>query len=780
MHILNNHFFQPVALLWLSFAGVCVAEESKTVKVPILFVTHLQYRNDHHNTHDFFPAAKHEFNGGSFTGGGALKILDPSARQIQTLLETKTGLIRDPDLDFAAKKIVFSMRRDAQDSYHIFEMNVDGSGLKQLTRMTDVDDLDPIYLPDGHILFTSTREPKYCFCNRHIMANLYRMEPDGANILQISKNTLFDNKPSLMDDGRILYSRWEYVDREQFTAQGLWVCNPDGTRHQLVWGNNIGCPGAVLDGHVIPGNPHRIVCTFSSCHDKGWGAIALIDRALGLDSPQAVTKIWPAEARSLIAENGDADGFKRKCEPKYEHPYPLSDPATGNFGRYFLCVRTIGKEAKTAIVLLDTEGPDAVLYEEPGPLGCFDPIPLEPRKKPPVIPTARTYSLDGEGTFYIQNVYNGTHMQGIAPGDVKYLRVVETPEKRYYTLRHTWSAPAINWVEFNAKRVLGTVPVEEDGSAYFTVPSEKFVYFQLLDKDGMMLQSMRSGTYVQPGEMQGCVGCHDNRLVTLETHPETSLAMRKAPASLAGLYKDTANFNYLSIIQPILNRHCITCHDYGKEGAKKVVLAGDISVPFNVSYMELNQRLGRPYIGSIGAGPIAIRQAKSWGSHASQLIRILRQGHKDVHLSNDELNTLITWTDLNAPYYPSFADSYPDNVTGRCPLNDTELEQLQKMAGNPNLIEMLHKWVSKKPEPFLNFTRPELSPILKQIPEGWKGAALEILRTGAARLTEKPRADMPGFKLSGLDAWREEKYQERRQQERVRRSAIAEGKKVYD
>ncbi len=748
----------------------------EVAKQSVLFVTRHQYQRDHHNTHDFFPVAEHEFNLGEFTPGSAMKIIELPSRKITTLLETKTGVIRDPDLSYDARKIVFSMRRDTQDSYHIYEINVDGTGLRQLTSLKDADDLDPVILPDGHILFSSTREPKYCLCNRHIMGNLYRMEPDGANIIQISKNTLFDNKPSVMPDGRILYTRWEYVDREQLSAQGLWVCNPDGTRHQLIWGNNTQSPGGIQDGRIIPGTRQQIVCTFSPCHDRSWGAIALINRSLGMDGPKPVVKIWPASARRLIAEVGSCDAFA-VCNPKYEDPYPLTYPGTGIAGRYFLSIRTIGKGEKTAIVLLDAEGEDVVLHEEVGPLGCFDPMPVRAREKPPVVPAQRKYDIGSEGALYISDVYNGTHMQGIARGDAKFLRIVETPEKRFYVLRHTWTAPAINWNEFNTKRIIGTVPVEEDGSAYFTVPSEKFVYFQLLDKDGMMIQSMRSGTYVQPGETQGCNGCHENRLSTPLTRPDKSAALRKKPAVPSGWYGSRESFNFLSAIQPILDQHCLKCHDYGGQGARKVVLAGDKSVPFNVSYMELHRK---KYLGSIGAGPVPIFQPKTWGSHASKLIDILRKGHKEVRLSREELDKIITWVDLNAPYYPSFACSFPDNVTGRCPLNDEELTRLEQMTGRPDLIASLNEWAWKAPEPFLNFDRPALSPIMQAVPAKDKETALKIIQTGALRLRDKPRADMPGFKLSGLDEWREEKYQKRLGREAVNREAVTKGKKVYD
>jgi hypothetical protein len=763
-------------LMNCSMAGA-LSELPAVVKHPILFVTHAQYQRDHHNTHDFFPSAQHEFNQGKFVPGSAMKILHPETGKTTTLLETGTGLIRDPEIHFDAQKVVFSMRRDLQDSYHIYEMNMDGTGLQQLTRMKDVDDLDPIYLPDNHILFTSTREPKYCLCNRHIMANLYRMDADGANIVQISKNPLFDNKASLMPSGRILYTRWEYVDREQLSAQGLWVANPDGTNHRLFYGNNTQSPGGVLDGRIIGDSEQMAVCTFAATHDRAWGAIAIINRARGIEAEKPVVKIWPANAYPWIKEVGSCDTFAQ-CNPKYEDPYPLVDPALKTAGRYFLCVRSMESKEKTAIVLLDTEGPETILYQEQGPLGCFDPQVVVPKERPPVISTQRRFDRTLKGAFYIADVYNGTHMKGIEKGEIKYLRVIETPEKRFFTLNHYWTAPANNWHEFNLKKILGTVPVEEDGSAYFTIPSETFVYFQLLDKDGMMVHSMRSGTYVQPGETQGCIGCHEDRLSTPTMNiSEKTIAMRKPPVDLNGWQGPAENFSYMKTIQPVLDKHCVKCHDYGKEGAKKVVLAGDKSVPFNISYMELHcNRL----LGVIGAGPVPIMQPKTWGSHCSKLISLLKKGHQKVSLSKEEMDRLTTWVDINAPYYPSYGCAFPDNVTGRCPLNREELAKLEKLSGR-KLVETFHKWFGmQRKDLCLSFDRPECSVILDSITQDKKAEALEIIRIGAARMKATPRADMPGFKLSEIDAWREEKYQKRVAHEQAVREACSTGKKIYD
>ena len=185
------------------------AKEQLTGK-QILYVEREQYAPDHHNTATMFQ--KGEINESSFFPGGAMRIYDVDSGNITTLIELKDGVVRDPELSFDGKKIIFSMRKNKDDFYHIYEMNVDGSGMKQLTFAEGISDIDPLYLPDGGIIFSSTRQPKYCMCNRHIMCNLYRMEADGANITQIGVSTLFEGHSSLLSDGRILYDRWEYVD----------------------------------------------------------------------------------------------------------------------------------------------------------------------------------------------------------------------------------------------------------------------------------------------------------------------------------------------------------------------------------------------------------------------------------------------------------------------------------------------------------------------------------------------------------------------------------------
>ena len=284
----------------------------------ILYVSRRQYRPDHHNTATLFQTG--EINTGSFQGGAALKVWFPKNDSVETLLTLPEGVVRDPTVSFDAKRVLFSFRKSIQDDYHIGELvlgdlspeggrkpivlgpdtSTEGiDGFRQITFLRGISDIDPIYLPDGRILFSSTREPKYCMCNRHIMCNLFVMNDDGTNIEQIGKSTLFEGHGSLLPDGRILYDRWEYVDRNFGDAQGLWTTNPDGTKHELFWGNNTASPGGVIDARILPGSDSEFIAIFGSCHDRPWGAAALIDRRLGTDGKEPVLMTWPPEARII-------------------------------------------------------------------------------------------------------------------------------------------------------------------------------------------------------------------------------------------------------------------------------------------------------------------------------------------------------------------------------------------------------------------------------------------------------------------------------------------------
>lgn len=743
----------------------------------ILYVERHQYAGDHHNTATLFQVG--EINTNKFAPGGAIKVYDVDSGTTRTLIKLSTGVMRDPEISLDGKRVIFSMRKNLEDGYHIYEIGLDGSNLKQLTSSEGVSDIDPLYLPDGDIVFTSTRQPKYCMCNRHIMGNLFRMGADGSNITQIGVSTLFEGHSSLLSDGRILYDRWEYVDRNFGDAQGLWTVNPDGTKHAIYYGNNTASPGGVIDGRQIPGTD-LVVCIFGSCHDLPWGSLAVIDRKKGVDGRDPVVKIFPDEAINIVA-NGDLDSFKWVKSFRYEDPYPVNK-------EWFVVSRTLypypdwRKQKcgyKQGIYLVGMDGTEELLIE--GERSVFDPHIVEAPAKVVSLPTMRNFE-DEKGQFYVENVYEGTHMQGVKKGEVKWLRVIESPEKRSWTWGG-WQgqgeqAPALNWHSFENKQILGEVPVEEDGSASFMVPAGKFVFFQLLDKDKKMIQSMRSGVSLMPGEINGCVGCHEDRLSIPMPIPKRPIALTKKPVELTKwMGKEPFKFSFMEHVQPILDRRCVKCHDFDEKDRKKIVLAGDMNPFFNAAYINLYVNKA---VSLVGGGPADIQQAYSWGSHVSRLTQIIERGHYGVKLTQKEKEYLYAWMDLNGVYYPVYESAFDNTLAGRCPLTYEEVDRLSELTGVNVRALNGH---GRKMQAQIAFDRPEKSPILDAIrtDKAKYDEAVALIEAGRDRLKKTPRGDVER-KLVPCERHEAmlQKYDEKVAEIAASNRKIANGEKYYD
>ena len=573
----------------------------------------------------------------------------------------------------------------------------------------------------------------------------------------------------------------------------------------------------MFNGREIPGTD-RVICIFGSCHDRPWGALAIVNRNKGIDSEEAIEKIWPGIARERISIDGSnlpgsfMPDYLLPVRFRYEDPFPLIDTKTGIGGKYFLVSRNINftsseKEIRSTndlntlvlgIFLVDTFGNEILLHtEQPG---CFDPMPLTAYSRPPSIPEQRNFT-SLTGTMYVTNVYEGTHLQGLKHGDAAYLRVVESTEKRFWTwplwrcvqyakklvngqwtFGNTYNRPAVSWAGFETKRILGTVPVEPDGSAYFEMPAEKFAYFQLLDSNGMMIASMRSGTMVQPGETRGCAGCHENRL-SAPDFQKSYMAFKRSPSKMDGWYGPARNFCYMTEVQPVWDKYCVSCHDFGNKAGERLLLARDKELVFNVSYAELFQNWGgdNALLNTVGLGLAPINSAYAIGSHRSRLVELLKKGHQDVVLLDEEMKRIITWIDIGGPYYPNFASAHPNNFAGRSPLSIPDVQRLEELTGivfankNGNISYAFHK-------PWISFDRPELSPCLQKLDKNSDTyhEALSIIIKGQLEFQNNPEADMPGFKYCKEHQEREEKYNRLLCREHIRRKALAEGRKVYD
>lgn len=805
MYIKLSLFFVAFLISTFSAFAAEFAKSKPLADKSIVCVLRAQYPVDHHNTANIFQRG--EINQNSWhklaKGGSRLfKIdFDAEGNPSQTiLLELPKGIIRDVEASYDASHILFSMRKSFEDSYHIYEMDLKSRKIKQLTRLAEVSDIDPIYLPDGDIAFASTRAAKYCGCNRHIMCNLYKMSPDGANITQIGNSIEFEGTPSITRDGKILYTRWEYVDRNFSGAQGLWTCNPDGTRHALYWGQETKNPA--LNGIQIP-NSNKVAAILSSCHDIAWGALAIIDKNIGVEGEKSVVKIFPESARKLIDKPGDkyADSMKA-VKIKYEDPEPISE-------KFILSSRQASEKSQTMnLYLTDIEsGTDVLVGKSTEGMGLFDAKLLARRTPPMTAAPQRSYDTSEKALAYVSDVYEGTHLKGVKRGDIKYLRIVENPPKLYWSGGY-WEnegsqAPAMNYDDYDDKIILGTVPVESDGSAYFEVPAEKFIYLQALDANGDMLQTMRSGMSILPGEIASCAGCHESRTAPPPASLRHSLALKRKPSKIKPTPAGAtgSEFSYIKNIQPILDKHCVKCHDFGGKGSEKIVLCGDRGLVFNQSYLQLHSKKA---ISAIGAGPDAVVEANTWGAKHSKIVRMIRNGHSGVKMPESEFAVLRAWIDLNAPYYSTEDSAYPQNPSGRSPLAFSEIQRIFELAApEAEKIGYSKKEILEQKAPFgvwknnviknriaarlyrfeiVSFDRPEMSPIFKAIPKGTPayGEALEIIRQGARRLESKARADMESFASSEDAKTKNKRAAALRRLEESARKAIENGEKFFD
>jgi hypothetical protein len=557
--------------------------------------------------------------------GGYLCRLNLKTGQVATLVADAKGGVRDPQLHYEGRKILFSYRRGGEPYYHLYEIDVDGSHLRQLTD-GPYDDFEPTYLPDGGLVFCSSRCQRWVPCYRSQVAVLYRANADGSDPRPLSSNVEQENTPWPLPDGRILYQRWEYVDRSQIGYHHLWTMNPDGTGQMVFFGNQH--PDTVMiDAKPIPGT-REVVASFSPGHGRREhaGVITVVDPKRGPDDRQM--------ARPLTTDG-----------PQYRDPYPLSADC-------FLVARD------TEILLLDGQGHRAAVYDLPAEwqrlqLKVHEPRPVQARPRERVFP-AEAKAASRPGTAYLQDVYTGRNMAGVRRGEIKRLLVLEILPKPCNMF--SGMEPLSYGGTFLLERVLGTVPVETDGSAHFQLPAMRSLFLVALDEHDMAVKRMQSFLNVQPGEQVSCVGCHEHRVRAPATD-NLSLALRRRPSTIQALAGVPEVFDFVRDIQPILDRHCVACHDYertarGGPMAGGVLLCGDRGPMFSHSYYALT-------IGAQFADGRNLRKSnyapRQIGSSASPLLTKLDGRHYGVRLSAHEQSLVRLWIDSGAVYAGTYA-----------------------------------------------------------------------------------------------------------------------------
>ena len=559
-----------------------------------------------------------DVNDKAYGSRGYLCKLNLSTGKVTLLLEDPQGAVRDPQVHYNGEKILFSYRRGGTDYFHLYEINADGTGLIQLTN-GPFDDIEPTYLPNGDIVFCSTRAKRWVPCWYTHVATLHRCEGDGRNIQMLSSNIEQDNTPWMLPDGRIMYTRWEYVDRSREDFHHLWVMNPDGTGQMTFYGN-LYPRDVYLDAKPIPGT-EKIVMVNSPRHGQmeHQGRISLVKTDLGPDDKTA---------QVMINEGRD-----------FRDPYPLSP-------------NSILVAEKTRLLLMNSKGQTKELYRLSPELARDDawlhePRPLRPKPREPVIPP-RTNPTLSTGQLVVLDIYIGRNMRGVDRGAIKKLLILENLPK---PVNFTGSMDPISYGgSYTLNRVLGTVPVEPDGSVNMEVPPLRSLQFVALDENDSSVKRMLSFLTVMPGETTTCIGCHEDRTTPPHVKPNVQ-ATKRPPSRITPIPGTPEIFDYPRDIQPIIDKHCLHCHNVEKY-AGRVLLTGDRGPMFTHSFFMLSARLQMADGRDLARGnypPYTI------GSSVSSLMNKFDKSHYDVRANRHELRMLKLWIDASATFPGTYA-----------------------------------------------------------------------------------------------------------------------------
>ncbi len=556
-----------------------------------------------------------------------------------------------------------------EGKYHLFQMNLETGKVEQLTD-GPADDFDPVLLPDGDLVFVSTRRGGFARCTgiyEPVMtATLHKRLKDGT-VKSLSWHETNEWNPTVLKDGRILYSRWDYVDREAARFMNLWITNPDGTGAQALFGNYTEKVVAALQAKEVP-NSNKIMFLGSGHHIAVGGTLALLDTTkvkydpkTSEDTLDCLERLTPDIAFPETIVPNTNNKLAYVSDHYYYSPYPLSedfylvayshDPNGGylaqkGYGYKGTCGQPYSA-GKLGLYYRDRFGNMELMYEDPQ-ISCRYPIQLKERPVPAVIASKLPEKESGTGTFVLANVYE-TLVPFPENRPVKELRVFQIlPKHPEYvsntpTIGHTRAA--------NTRIYLGSVPVEKDGSAHFKVPARKPLYFQAVDGEGKAVHTMMSEVYLQPGENRGCIGCHEQIQTTAKNITVKCQALNRAASQLKPGPNGTNPMSYPILVQPILDRACVSCHD-GSSKAFSPDLRGVPQDRFFVSYNQLRPFLCWHEWGKSTIDRIASQPGRS-ACDMSPLTKILddKNHQGKIKLTNEDRKTLYLWMDANIPFY---------------------------------------------------------------------------------------------------------------------------------
>jgi len=605
------------------------------------------------------------------------------------------GYVGEMDLHWDASRLLFT-HSDATN-WKVFDLRADGTGQRQVSTLPDdVDSFDACYLPNGGILFGSTAsfQSVPCWHGLKKVSNLYLMSADARGVRQVCFDQDHNLHPTVLPNGQVLYHRWDYTGINHIYLRELMLMNPDGTGQRAIYGSGSWYPNALYFPRPLPGDAGKIICVLSGYHGPHrMGQLVILDTSKGWQEAEGIVQRISGRGdpiKPLVKDNLVASDW-----PKFLHPFPLNE-------KYFLVAAWLHPKANWGIYLADVFDNLVLVREEPG-WALLEPVLLRPQPRPPVVPEQVDLSRD-DGLVYLHDVHVGPGLQGVPRGTAKSLRVLAY-HFGYLGLagpdRIGYGGP------WEVMRILGTVPLEADGSAFFRVPANTPIALQPLDAEGKAIQLMRSWFTVMPGEKASCIGCHERPSDT--PRPQIALAARREPRTLTPWHGPARGFDFEREVQPVLDRHCARCHDGGssrheeaqtevrsqesesRNGQRLLTLAatnlldlrsakvvtnytGRRISPMGIDRLHPKMRANTqgilkytpayeallPYLRRVNIeDDVSLLTPGEYHADTSPLIQMLRKGHQGVQLDAESWDRLVTWIDLNAPCHGTWGEVYP-------------------------------------------------------------------------------------------------------------------------